>query len=83
MGTVCAIVWACMVVTGMCEEYTYIGCGAEWRHVTDPVGGGGCTRSESVKLSHQSQDRCSHCREERVWEENVYPICYLINRLIY
>lgn len=83
VGTVCAIVWACMVVTGMREEYTYIGCGAEWRHVTDPVGGGGCTRSESVKLSHQSRDRCSHCRGERVWEENVYHICHLINRLIY
>lgn len=30
--------------------------------MTDPVGGGGCTRSESLKLSHQSRDRRSHCR---------------------
>lgn len=46
----------------MCEEYTYIGYGVEQRHVTDLVGGGGCTRSGSLKLSHQSQDRRSHCR---------------------
>lgn len=65
VGTMCVILWAWMVVTGsMCEEYTYIGCGAERRHVTDPVGGGGRTRNESLKLSHQSQDRHSHCGGE-------------------
>lgn len=51
----------------MCTEYTHIDCGAVRRHVTDPVGGVGCTRSESLKLSHQSPDRRSHCRGQSGW----------------
>lgn len=51
---------------GMDGCNTYIGYGAEQRHVAGPVGGVGCTKSESVNLSHQSQDRRSRCRGEWV-----------------
>lgn len=49
------------------KRSAYTGCGAEQRRVTDPVGGGGRTRSGSVKLSHRSPDTQSCYRAE--WEE--------------